>query len=163
MVSSSATSTVRPSEESSLAEPLASGVPEQSAVEKTLTVEPASAEPLTSGWLSLAGEFGSVSVSCGASGPAVSTVNELLAGVGSMLPAWSRARTSKMWGPSPSAGAAVCELPGPEQAPNEAESKRHSKPVAPPVAEKSKVGVASLVRPLGPESTWVWGALESSV
>ena len=53
--------------------------------------------------------------------------------------------------------------PGPEQGPNEAESKRHSKLWAPPVAEKPKLGVGSLVGPWGPESIWVWGAAVSTV
>ena len=60
------------------------------------TVEPASAEPLSSGLLSLAGESGSVSVRFGAAGAEVSTVNERLAGVGSVFWVESEARTSKV-------------------------------------------------------------------
>ena len=96
-------------------------------------------------------------------GAAVSTVNERLAGVGSVFWAESVARTSKVWAPSESWGEAVWVSPGPEQGPNEPESKRHAKPWAPPVAEKPKLGVGSLVGPWGPESIEVLGAVESSV
>ena len=59
-------------------------------------------------------------------GAEVSTVNERLAGVGSVFWAESVARTSKVWAPSESWGEAVWVSPGPEQGPNEPESKRHS-------------------------------------
>ena len=49
-----------------------------------------------------------------------------LAGVWSVFWAESVARTSKVWDPSASWGEAVWVSPGPEQGPNEAESKRHS-------------------------------------
>ena len=58
-----------------------------------LTVEPASAVPLTSGLLSLAGESGSVSVRLGVAGAAVSTVKERVAAEPSVLPTESVART----------------------------------------------------------------------
>ena len=59
-------------------------------------------------------------------GAAVSTVKDRVAAEPSVLPAESVARTSKVWGPSESWGEAVWVSPGPEQGPNEAESKRHS-------------------------------------
>ena len=53
-------------------------------------------------------------------------------------------------------------LPGPEQGPKAAESKRHWKLEPGSEEEKAKVGVASAVEPEGPESIVVWGSVESS-
>ena len=82
-------------------------------------------------------------------GAEVSTVKARLAGVGSVFWAESVARTSKVWAPSESWGEAVWVSPGPEQGPNEPESKRHAKLWAPPVAEKPKLGVGIVGRALG--------------
>ena len=57
-----------PGAANSAAEPVASAVPVQSPLPWTLTVEPASADPLTSGLVSSAGESGSVSVIDGGGG-----------------------------------------------------------------------------------------------
>ena len=87
---SSETDTLMPAA-SSAAVPVASGSPEQSLVMNRRTVEPASAEPKIFGELSLAGEAGTVAVSSGASGAAVSTVKFWVAEPG--FPAASVART----------------------------------------------------------------------
>ncbi len=69
------------------------------------------------------------------------TVNVRLAGVWSMLPVWSVARTSKLCAPAGSA-AVVC---GEEHGANAAVSTRHSKLEPGSLAENPNVGVASLV------------------
>ena len=96
-----------------------------------------------------------VIVVCGAT---VSTVNERTAGLGSVLPAASVARTSKVCGPSAS-GDVVC---GEAQAAKGAAPRRHSS-VAPGSLENEKVGIGSLVGPSGPESIVVSGATVSTV
>ena len=68
VVELSGTETARPGEAKPLALPVAAGAPVQSLVLKILTVVPASAEPLTSGLLLLAGEAGWVAVTLGGSG-----------------------------------------------------------------------------------------------
>src|SRR6266496_3923271 len=98
----------------------------------------------------------------GGSGAAVSTVKSREAGVGSVLPAASVARTRKVWAPSARALAGVCVSPGPEQAPNGSESKRHSK-LAPGSEEKPNDGEALVVSPEGPESIVVSGGAVSTV
>src|SRR4029079_289416 len=81
------------------------------------------------------------------------------AGVPSVLPAVSVARTSKVWLPSASA-AVVCGLVQGVQLPP---SMRHSK-VAPASPElNAKVGVASLSSAGGPESMLLFGAVRSIV
>src|SRR6266496_4973811 len=97
----------------------------------------------------------------GGSGAAVSTVKSREAGVGSVLPAASVARTRKVWAPSARALAGVCVSPGPEQAPNGSESKRHSKLDPGSVEENPKVGVESLVAPEGPEVIVVSGGTKT--
>ena len=83
-------------------------------------------------------------------GAVVSTLNERLAGVGSVFPAVSVALTSKVCGPCASAEE-VWVRPGPEQAPKGWESIRHWKLEPVSFEEKPKVGVVSLVAPEGPE------------
>ena len=68
VVELSGTETARPGEAKPLALPVAAGAPVQLRVLKSLTVVPASAEPLTSGLLLLAGESGVVPVTVGAVG-----------------------------------------------------------------------------------------------
>ena len=65
---SSATDTVSPAAAKSAAEPVATGLPLQVGSVKSLTVEPAAAEPFTLGELSFAGESGSRSLNVGAAG-----------------------------------------------------------------------------------------------
>ena len=96
------------------------------------------------------------------SGAAVSTVNERVAGVASTLPAWSVARTEKVWAPWASAGG-VWAAPGPLQAAKAPESMLHWKVEFASLEEKPKVGVESLVGPLAPEEIVVSGAWESTV
>src|SRR6185437_2661092 len=85
-----------------------------------------------------------------------------VAGLGSVLPAGSVARTSKTWAPEARSLAGVWLLPAPEQGPNGAESKRHWKLEPGSEEEKPKVGVASLVEPEGPESIVVSGGSSST-
>src|SRR5918999_2167108 len=96
-----------------------------------------------------------VIVVCGA---AVSTVIVRLAGLVSVLPAASVARTSKVWAPSDNA-AVVCGEP---QAANAAASTRHWK-LAPASLENPKVGVESFVSPLGPDVMVVCGPSVSTI
>ena len=96
------------------------------------------------------------------SGGTVSTENERVAGVGSTLPAWSIARTAKVWAPSASAVVGVLVAPGPLQGAKTAESKRHSYVAGVWLEENPKVGVESLVGPEGPELIVVSGGVESS-
>ena len=92
------------------------------------------------------------------SGASVSTENARLAGVSSTLPAASVARTSKVCAPSVSAAV----VRGEPHVANAAASTRHSK-LAPASLENAKVGVESLVSPLGPASTVVSGGVVSTV
>ena len=91
-------------------------------------------------------------------GALVSTVMVRLAGLASVLPAASVARTSKVWGPSVSAAVVCGEL----QAVSAAESTRHSN-VALDSEENSNVGVESPVSPLAPVSMVVSGGVVSIV
>jgi hypothetical protein len=91
-------------------------------------------------------------------GATVSTVKERLAGVGSVLSDASVAWTSNVCGPSSSEGVVVC---ADVQGPNEPESTRHSKVEFGSLDENEKVGVGSLVRPVGPELIVVWGDVVS--
>ncbi len=86
------------------------------------------------------------------SGGRESTVKVRVAGVGSALPAWSTARTSKVCSPSAS-GAVVW---GDSQLANSSASTRHSKP-APDSLEKVKAGVGSAVGLGGSEVIAVLG------
>ena len=98
-------------------------------------------------------------VSGGVVSTAVSTVKSREAGVGSVLPAVSVARTSKVWAPSVSA-AVVC---GEVQAANASLSMRHLKVEPVSVESKEKVGVLSLVVPVGPPVIVVFGGAVSTV
>src|SRR5262245_12168542 len=123
------------------------------------TVEPASAVPLIFGEFSLAGESGSESATTTRAGAAVSTVKLREAGVWSVLPAGSVARTWKLWGPS----LREAVVSGLEQGAQEPESTRHSK-LDPAWSEsKVKVGVGSLVGPVGPVRMAVSGSAVSTV
>ena len=82
-----------------------------------------------------------------------------LAGVVSVLPAGSVARTSKLWLPSESAPV-VCGLVQDAQLPP---STRHSKLEPGSLALNVKVGVVSLDGLAGPESSVVVGAVTSIV
>src|ERR687894_477697 len=95
-----------------------------------------------------------VIVVCGA---AVSTVIARLAGLVSVLPAASVARTSNVCAPSDNAPV-VC---GEVHAAKAAASTRHWK-LAPASLENPNVGVESPVRPVGPESIVVCGAAAST-
>ena len=88
----------------------------------------------------------------------VSTVKVRVAGLASVLPAASVARTSNVCGPSASAAVVWGEV----QVVKASSSMRQSK-LAPGSEENSNVGVASRVRPLGPVSIVVCGALVSTV
>ena len=89
----------------------------------------------------------------------MSTVKAVEAGVASKLPATSRARTSKVCGPSASAAYAFGDAQG-----SNAESSRHSKLAdGSPGEEKRKLGFASAVGPEGPTSIRVSGAAASFV
>ena len=100
----SATRAVMPGEANLAAVPWATAVPAvQAAVLNSLTVEPAAAEPFSSGALSLAGESGSVSVICGAAGAWVSTLKDRET-IRLSFPGASIALTEKVWGPSGSRG-----------------------------------------------------------
>ena len=97
-------------------------------------------------------------------GGVVSTVKVREAGVASVLPAASVARTSKVWEPSLS-DAVVCgevQLPQP---PGPLPSRRHSKLEPDSEELNPKSGVALLVRPppAGPLVIVVWGAVASTV
>ena len=95
-------------------------------------------------------------------GAVTSTVNERVAGVASVLPAWSTARTAKVWEPPESGALGVCVAPGPLQGAKEAESRRHWKVELGSLEVKPKVGVG-LVVPVGPEEIVVFGAWVSTV
>ena len=117
--------------------------------------------------LSLAGEAGTLAVSSGAAGVAVSTVHSKLAGLWSALPATSIARTSNLWAPS----ARPARSSGEAQAAQSAaslESSRHWKEATPePPAsapEKSKLAVGDCWSgPAGELSIWVVGAVVSTL
>ncbi len=91
------------------------------------------------------------------SGAVVSTVNECLSGVESVLPSSSVASTSNVWGPSPSVAAVNGEL---HDAKAPASTRHWNVDVS--LAEKVKVGVVSFVNAGGPESIAVWGATVST-
>src|SRR6266852_314711 len=94
------------------------------------------------------------------SGGPVSTIQLWLAGEASVLPAWSVARTSKVWLPSPRAGEIVSGDEQPVQLPP---STRHSK--VEPLSEELKVktGVVLPEGLAGLESMVVFGAVRSTV
>ena len=92
------------------------------------------------------------------SGGVVSTVNPRLAGVASVFPCSSVARTSKVCAPSANAAVVVGELHADHAPP----STRHSN-VAPASEVNENVGVLSPVVPLGPAVIVVSGAVGSDV
>src|SRR6266545_4369716 len=94
------------------------------------------------------------------SGAVRSTVQVWLAGDPSVLPAWSVARTSKVWLPSVRAGERVSGLVQDVQLPL---STRHSKLEPGSLELKLKLGVASPDGFDGLESMVVFGAVRSSV
>jgi hypothetical protein len=92
-------------------------------------------------------------------GLVASTTKLRAAGVGSALPAASVALTSKVWGPSARSGYSCGEV----QLLKTVSSRLHSKVESSSEEENSKVAVRALIVPVGPESTVVSGAVESSV
>ena len=80
-----------------------------------------------------------------------------MAGVASVLPAASVARTSNVWLPAPSAAVVSGLVHGAYEPP----STRHSKVAPGLLALKSKVGVVSFDGSFGPESIVVSGAVRS--
>ena len=154
VVESSATETVTPASSSAALTP-AIGEPEQSALAKRWTVAPETAVPTSFGLLSLAGEAGIVALSCGAWGEAVSTVQVKFAGVASVLPALSIARTSKLWEPSLRPLSSRGEEHG-AKAPASSLHSNEATPEPPASApEKVKVAVATLTSAEGWVSIWV--------
>ena len=89
-------------------------------------------------------------------------MNVRVAGVGSVFFALSVALTAKVWEPAESGVEGVWLAPGPEQAANGWESKRHWKVDPGGLEVKSNVGVLSVVVPDGPTVIVVSGAAESS-
>ncbi len=87
----------------------------------------------------------------------MSTVNAVWAGVVSLLPAASTARTSNVCGPS-----ASVVVSGVVQAAKAAPSRLHSN-VAPASELNANVGELFLVGPLGPAVSVVSGAVRSTV
>ena len=106
------------------------------------------------------GEAGAVAVSSGACGREVSTSKSRVAVA--WLPAASVERTRKVWGPSESGlrGVGAAPVQGPKPGAG-VDPALKAAPASP--AEKSKVGVASLVRPEGPESIPCAGGVVSTV
>ena len=96
-------------------------------------------------------------------GATVSTVKERCAGVGSSLPASSRARTEKVCGPSPTAGATLVSDEYGDHAPWSSRVEYCKLPVwvTSSVPVNEKLEVFSLVGPLGPDTTWVSGGVVS--
>ena len=104
-------------------------------------------------------------ISVASSGPAVmvasggpSTVQGWLAGVGSVLPAASTARTSRTWSPSVTALSAY----GLEQVAHEPSSRRHSKPAPRSADENVNAAVVAVVTAAGPLSIAVSGAVSGA-
>src|SRR5687767_4902364 len=88
----------------------------------------------------------------------MSTANWREAGVSSISPAPSFARTSIVCWPA----ASPVRLSGDSHAAQPPVSSRHSKPAPGSFEENENVG-SGPVKPEGPESTWVSGALVSTV
>ena len=93
-------------------------------------------------------------------GAVVSTVQVKLAGLESVLPAVSVARTWKVWLPSPSAGERACGL---VQDDHEPASTRHSNVEPASVDVNEKLGVVLLDGSLGCAVIDVFGAVVSTV
>src|SRR4051812_25860799 len=92
------------------------------------------------------------------SGAVVSTVNERVAGVGSALRLPSIACTARVWGPSGSGAVVSGEVQGASATP----SMLHWKVEGCSDESKVKVGVLSVMGPLGPERKLVLGGAQSS-
>src|SRR5687768_1514289 len=121
-------------------------------------VEPgSSAENSKSGVGSLDGSDGVASSVV--SGAVVSTVQACCAGVPSVVPAPSVARTSKVWGPSASGPTGSGLVQGAQAPP----STRHSNVEPASSAENAKLGVSSLEGSAGAASSVVSGASVSTV
>jgi hypothetical protein len=90
-------------------------------------------------------------------GGCVSTVNDGVAGDASVFPAASLARTDTLWAPSASA----VVVHGLVHAAQTAESTRHSNVEPASLEVNAKLGVLSLVVPVGPEVIVVSGAVVS--
>ena len=88
----------------------------------------------------------------------MSTVIVRLSGVGSVFPATSIARTSKVWEPSASEAVVFGEVHDDQTPP----STRHSKVEPASLEENAYVGVESLVKPDGPLSIVVTGGTVSA-
>ena len=90
-------------------------------------------------------------------------MNVRFEGVASVFFALSVALTSKVWEPAGSGVEGVWLAPGPEQAANAWESKRHWKVELDSLDVKVNVGVRFVGKPEGPEVIVVWGAMVSTV
>jgi hypothetical protein len=154
----SATEIAMPGDASAAAVPWASGVPEQSDVAYSLTVELAAAEPTIFGEFWFAGEAGLVEVSAGAAGADVLTVNERVAGVVSTFFAASVAFTRKLCDP----GASPVYDCGEVQGVNAAESRLQVNVDGDSLELNAKSAEVTPIVPLGPEVIVVSGAAESS-
>ena len=99
-----------------------------------------------------------VGVGGGAAAEVAVTVNVWLAGVASVFPAGSRARTWKLWTPAASGGATNGEVHGAKGAP----SRLHSKLEPGSLAENVNVGCEFVVVPGGPEASVVCGGTVST-
>ena len=93
------------------------------------------------------------------SGATVSTVQVRVASLASALPAASRARTRKVWLPSPSPVSVRGEL----QASQAPASSLHSKVAPPSLDENVKAAVVAETEPVGPPLSVVSGAFVSTV
>ncbi len=106
----------------------------------------------------MAGDAGDVPVRFGALSTGTSTVKQLVAGVGSVPPA-KVARTREGVRAVGQRARGVWEAPGPEQGTKVPASMRAGEGRAADREWKPKVGVESLVGPLGPESIVVCGGV----
>jgi hypothetical protein len=119
-------------------------------------VEPVSVEAKTNvGVESLVGPLGPEVNDV--SGASVSTVKLRVAGLWSVFPAASVARTSKVWAPS----ASTAVVTGETQPAKAAPSTEHSKVEPDSLDENAKVGVESGVSPVGPDPIVVCGGVAS--
>lgn len=160
VVALSGTESVRPCAANRAAGPLAAAAPVHPVVSYSLTVEPASAEPFTSGASSLAGEPGTVAVITGAAGALASTVNDRETSALS-LPAASMAFTAKLCGPFDNLGA----VNGETHALSCPESIRQANVEPASLEAREKLGVGSLMSApwWGPALMLAAGAVASAV
>src|SRR3954454_10855996 len=136
-------------------------VNEEPSTEHSKTAAGSSAEKPNVGVLSAVVEPSAGPESIVVSGAPRSTSKLRLAGVASVLPALSVARTAKVWRPAERLGV----VKGEAQALKAAPSTEHSNVELASSEENSKVGVAvAIVEPsAGPESIVVWGFVTSTV